>query len=128
MSYISQTYIIQAPLNQVWKALTDPDMIDEWGGGPATMDEEVGTNFELWGGDIWGKNIEVDAKRHLKQEWFGGEWEQPSIVSYDLTGNNKETTVVITQEGMPESEKKKLEEGWRDSFFEPIKKFLEKSE
>ena len=54
---IRQIYLINSSLEEVWKALTDPKYIDAWGGGPAKMDEKVGTKFELWGGDIHGKNI-----------------------------------------------------------------------
>jgi len=52
MKSIKQTYRIQAPVSMVWQALVDPEVIERWGGGPVKMDDQVGTRFELWGGDI----------------------------------------------------------------------------
>jgi len=37
----------------------DPQAIEGWGAGPAKMDEKVGTEFSLWDGEVWGKNIKV---------------------------------------------------------------------
>lgn len=125
MASFTQTYIIQAPAHQVWLALTDPDIIEEWGAGPATMDDTVGDEFELWGGDIWGKNIVVIRNKQLKQEWFAGDWEQPSIVTFDFSGKGNETTVVLTHENVPDAEAQSLAEGWLNFYFEPIKKLLE---
>jgi activator of HSP90 ATPase len=126
MASFSQTYIILASVHEVWQAIVDPEKINAWGGGPAVMDDKVGTEFELWGGDIWGKNIEVVHHKKLKQEWFAGEWDQPSIVTIDMTGASHQTTIVLTHDQVPDEEQASLEAGWKDSYFEPIKNFLEK--
>lgn len=57
MKTIKQTYLIKASLQDVWQALIDPVIIAKWGGGPAQMNDKVGTEFTLWGGEIYGKNI-----------------------------------------------------------------------
>ena len=56
---IKKVYKISTAKDKVWQALINPTIIDEWGGGPSKMDSKVGTEFELWNGDIYGKNIEV---------------------------------------------------------------------
>ena len=53
---IKQHYVIKAPVAKVWRSFVDPKVIDSWGGGPAKMDDKVGTKFSLWGGDIYGIN------------------------------------------------------------------------
>lgn len=60
MKTIKQTYQINAPSSRVWQALIDPKIIDKWGGGPAHMNDKVGTEFTLWGGDIYGKNLRLE--------------------------------------------------------------------
>jgi uncharacterized protein YndB with AHSA1/START domain len=127
MSSFTQTFLINAPANLVWQCLTDPDLIDGWGGGPATMDAKLGTEFELWGGDIWGKNIEVIPHKKLKQEWYAGEWDQPSIVTFEISGSGKQTNVQLTHEQMPENEQKSLEDGWQQYYLGPLKEYVEKS-
>ena len=54
MKTITQEYVINAPIEKVWLALIDPLVIEQWGGGPAVMNDRVGTEFKLWDGDIWG--------------------------------------------------------------------------
>jgi len=127
MPSFTQTYIINTSPNHVWQALTDPDMLNDWGAGPASMDDAVGTEFELWGGDIWGKNVEVVENKKLVQEWYSGEWEVPSIVTFELAGDHKATTIVLTHHDFPEAEQTSLEQGWQDFYIGPMKTFLENS-
>ena len=65
---INQEYVIDSPAAEVWNALTNTDYIEKWGGGPIKMDDKVGSEFSLWGGDIHGKNIEVVENKKLVQE------------------------------------------------------------
>ncbi|MAG60065.1 hypothetical protein CMO96_04730 [Candidatus Woesebacteria bacterium] len=51
---IEKDYHIKASKDKVWQALVDPDVVNRWGGGPATMSDEEGSEFKLWGGDIHG--------------------------------------------------------------------------
>ena len=126
MKAIRQTYHIKASIEEVWKALTDTKYIDGWGGGPAKMSDKVGFQFSLWGGDIYGKNIEVIANKKLVQEWFGGKWDGPSIATFVLSSKNDQTTIEFTHIDVPESEYKDIEQGWKDYYLGPLKEYLEK--
>jgi activator of HSP90 ATPase len=59
MKSIYKKYTIAAPVSEVWRALVDPEYIDDWGAGKAHMDDTNGYEFSLWNGDIYGTNIEV---------------------------------------------------------------------
>ena len=122
---IHQIYSFKASIADVWRALTDPKWIDEWGGGPAKMDGSVGTKFTLWGGDIHGTNIEVLPKRKLVQEWYGGKWPAPSIVTFELSSHGETTTITLTHLDLPEKAFKEIEEGWREYYLGPLQGFLE---
>lgn len=125
MKTIKQNYTIKAPVEKVWRALTDPKEIDDWGGGLAEMDGEVGTEFKLWGGDIWGKNLEVDANGKLVQEWYGGDWNEPSKVTFIIRGNGNETTIDLIHENVPDDEEKEIADGWKRYYLGPMKEMLE---
>ena len=125
MKTIKQTYIINSPLEEVWKGLTDSKYIDAWGGGPAKMNEKVGTKFEFWGGDIHGKNIEVVPLKKLKQEWFGGNWDNPSIVTFTLTQEKDAIKIDLLHTDVPDSETKDIDQGWKEYYLDPLKKYLE---
>ncbi|HLD96125.1 MAG TPA: SRPBCC domain-containing protein, partial [Patescibacteria group bacterium] len=85
MKTIRQEYQIKAPVEKVWEALTVPAVIEKWGGGPSKMVAEDLSEFELWGGDIHGRNTEVVANRKLVQDWYSGKWEKPSRATFDLS-------------------------------------------
>jgi activator of HSP90 ATPase len=123
---IRKVYKISSTVDQVWNALVDPSVIDEWGGGPSTMDSKVGTEFELWNGDIYGKNIEVITKSKLVQEWFGGDWAKPSIVTFTLKKDNSNTILELEQIDVPDKEFEDIEYGWDDYYIGPMKLMLEK--
>lgn len=126
MKIIKQTYLVNSSLEEVWKALTDPKYINGWGGGPAKMDDKKGTKFEFWGGDIHGKNIEIIPFKKLKQEWFGGIWDKPSIVTFTLTKQDNKALIDLLHTDVPDSEAKDIDEGWKEYYLGPLKEYLEK--
>lgn len=126
MRTIRQTYLINSSLDEVWKALTNPKYINAWGGGPAKMDDKVGTKFELWGGDIYGKNIEVVPLERLVQEWFAGNWEKPSTATFTLTEEKDAVKINLLHTGLPDNETKDIEQGWKEYYLGPLKEYLEK--
>lgn len=125
MKAIRQTYHIKAPIGEVWKALTDMKYIDGWGGGPAKMSDKVGSSFSLWDGDTHGKNIEAVTNKKLVQEWFSGKWSKPSVATFNLTTDGKTSTIDFVHENVPEEEFNDIEQGWKDYYLGPIKKYLE---
>lgn len=129
MDIIEQRYLIRATPDKIWRALTNPKVIEKWGGGPAKMSDKVGFEFSLWGGDIYGKNVEVinssKSEKKLVQEWYGGEWEFPSLVTFILNYDGEKTEVILVHKDLPKDEITDFAEGWRDFYFGPIKKLLE---
>ena len=126
MKTIKQTYHVHSSLEEVWKGLTDPKYIDGWGGGPAKIDEKKGTEFEFWGGDIYGINVEVVPLKKLVQEWFAGKWDKPSIVAFTLTKEKDTVKIDLLHTGVPDNEAKDIDEGWKEYFLGPLKEYLEK--
>ncbi len=125
MKKIQQTYHINAPVSRVWKAFIDAKTIDAWGGGPATIDDNVGTEFALWGGDIHGTNTRVVKEKMLVQNWYGGDWPEPSSVKFTLAPEERGTKVILVHDGIPDDEVDSIRNGWRDYYLGPMKEFLE---
>jgi len=123
---IKQTYFIKSSPSKVWKALTDPKYIDGWGGGPAKMDEKEGSEFSLWGGDIFGTNTKVIKEKKLIQNWFGGKWEKASVATFILEPEKNGTKLEFTHIGVPEKNFKDIESGWKEYYLGPLKEYLEK--
>lgn len=125
MKHITQTYAIKAPLKKVWQALVDPEIITDWGGGPAKMDEKEGTEFSLWGGDIHGTNTKVVPYKLLTQDWYEGGWVKPSRVSFTLTHKNEVTTLKLDHKDIPDDAATDIEDGWKTYYLGPMKELLE---
>lgn len=123
---IDKVYVIDAPREAVWKALTDPGSIERWGAGPAAMAAEPGFDFELWGGDIHGTVLEVDPGVSMLLEWYGGDWDAPSLASFTLSDMpGAGTRVELQNTGVPEDEAADIDAGWDDFYLGPIKALLE---
>lgn len=122
---IKKVYKIRSSIEEVWKALVDQSVIDKWGGGPSKMTETVNSDFELWNGDIYGRNIKIIHESQLVQEWFGGDWAKPSIVTFTLKNENSYVILKLEQINVPDPDFEDIDSGWDDFFLGPMKKMLE---
>lgn len=122
---IRKTYVIAAPTDKVWAALTDPDVIERWGGGPADMAAEPDFAFSLWGGSIFGTVVDVDPGRSMVQEWYGGNWDAPSIARFTLTAEAGGTRLDLENTGVPDEDASDIDAGWDDYYLGPVKALLE---
>ena len=104
---IEKVYTIGVDIDKVWATLTDP------------------TEIRGWGGDIYGRNIEISAPNYLKQEWYSGTWKEPSFVEFHLTERNGQTELRLIQNKVPENEKDEIDAGWDDYYLGAIKSYLE---
>lgn len=125
MKTIVQNYDIDAPIEKVWEALVNTKEIEGWGGGPAIMDDKESTKFSLWGGDVHGTNIEVEKFKKLVQEWYGGEWKEPSIVTFKLQKLGSSTKLELLHENIPDEEYEDIDQGWQDYYLGPLKRYVE---
>ena len=116
---------MHASLQTVWDAFTKPSIIEKWGGGLAKMDAHVGTHFTLWGGDIHGVNKEIAPMKMIVQEWYGGAWPHPSIVTFTLSEKNGLVTVELDHDNIPDEAAKDIEQGWKEYYLGPMKELVE---
>jgi uncharacterized protein YndB with AHSA1/START domain len=84
------------PLEEVWRALTDPAKVPLWtkeglGGRLEGFQPIVGTRFKFvakrqpwWRGFVECEVMEVRAPSLLRYTWVGDEGESPSLVTYQL--------------------------------------------
>lgn len=117
---------INALPEEVYDALTKPFAIELWSGSPAIMSTEPGSEFELWEGDICGRNLKFEENKLIEQEWYFGEQEDPSIVTFRIYAEGKEkSSLLITQTNIPDEDYDDLIEGWESVYIDPLKHFLE---
>lgn len=126
MDRIEQTYIIDAPPEQVWQALTDPELISQWSGAQAEFSAEPGAEYKLWNGDIAGSVVEVVPMNRLVQTWKPNNWTvEDSIVTFTLSPSEGGTRVDLIHENVQDWDYAGTSEGWDIYYVGVIKKMLE---
>ncbi|UPK72624.1 SRPBCC domain-containing protein [Chitinophaga filiformis] len=110
-------FIIPAPPEDLYKALTNPSTIQLWSGEPAEMSTEPGTEFSLWEDSIVGMNLEFEEDKKIVQEWYFGEQEEASIVTIILHPNKKGTDVELRHTNIPDEAYDDIIEGWNNAYF-----------
>ena len=91
MKDFKQHFVVPAPPEEVYQALTREATIRLWTGDVAEMSTEPGSEFSLWDGSIAGVNLEFTEDKKIVQEWYFGEQEAPSIVTIILHPPQKRT-------------------------------------
>jgi uncharacterized protein YndB with AHSA1/START domain len=112
MPTIEQTYEMNATPEEVFEALVNPDLIQDWSGDEAKMSAEIGAKFSLWGGQMFGTNLEVITNKKLVQEWCYDQWETPSKVTFTIKIKGKKTIVNLLHEDVPEKSVNSIADGW----------------
>jgi len=111
---------------ELFNALTQRDMIQIFTGGEAKMKEsaEAGGTFELLGGNISGKYIEVVPFTKIVQEWRLKSWPTGhfSQVTISIKQTKDDTKVTVSQTGVPSKEVESTREGWLRYYFSAMKR------
>ena len=105
------TVIINAPVQKVWEALTQPELVKLWQyGSDLLTDWKVGSEITFtteWEGKIfeqWGKVLEIKTNELIKYSLFAprpGLEDKPEnffIMSYTLSSEKSKTKLEIIQE------------------------------
>jgi uncharacterized protein YndB with AHSA1/START domain len=118
-------YIIPAPPEDVYLALTNPATIHLWSGEPAEMSTETGTEFSLWEGSITGKNLEFVEGKKIVQQWYFGDQEEDSIVTIILHPHQHGTSLELRHANIPDEAYDDIIEGWNDTYMQSLIDFYD---
>lgn len=120
-------YIVPAPPEEVYLALTLEATIMLWTGDNAEMVAEPGTEFSMWDGSIIGKNLEFEPNKKIVQQWYFGEEEDvtPSIVTIKLHPHKQGTSVELRHTNIPDDAFEDIYEGWDYAYFGELIDFYE---
>ncbi|MCK4751068.1 MAG: SRPBCC domain-containing protein [Bacteroidales bacterium] len=125
MKELRKYYRIKGTPAEIYAALINPFSIALWTGSQAEMNEEVGSNFSLFDGDIEGKNLEFEKDRRIVQEWFFGEQETQSIVTITLRPDRHYTKIELHHSNIPDEAFEDISHGWDEYYFGALKEFFE---
>jgi uncharacterized protein YndB with AHSA1/START domain len=135
---IKKTINIKAPASEVWKALTDPDLVKRYFFGTnVDSDWKAGspiTYSGIWEGRAYkdkGKIIEIEEGKKLRHtHWssLSGLSDAPEnyyTVMYELKENGNRTSLTVTQSGnMTDESAQHSGQNWQGAL-EKMKELLE---
>lgn len=125
MKDFKKYYIIPAPPQDVYLALTNPLTIHLWSGEEAVMSEEPGSEFSLWEGSIVGKNLEFEKDKKIVQEWYFGDQQERSLVTIKLHPDSSGTSVELRHTNIPDEDYDEIVDGWNNIYFGALQEFYE---
>lgn len=125
MKTFKKYILLPAPPEEVYLGLTKAQSIQLWTGAEVEFEEEAGTEFSFWDGDIVGKNLEFEPGKKIVQQWYFGEDNEPSIVTIKLHPDKKGTSLEFVQTNIPEEDYKEFTEGINEYYLGGLADFFE---
>jgi len=132
--------IFNAPVEKVWKAITDKQQMKQWYFDIAEFKPEVGFKFQFTGVGKDGNTqylhlcevTEVIPKRKLTYSWRYDGYEGNSFLTFELSAEGDKTRLKFSHEGIetfsengPDFAKESFAEGWTHIIGKSLNEFLE---
>ena len=125
---IKTTYVVYAPPDKVFEALTNPEIIAAWSGGLSVVELKKGGKFELFDGWTKGEMLSFKKGKELSYSWKPNEWNKKtraSVVHYQFREHPAGTEIIMEHTGIPNQEEKdKHANGWVDYVFDPLNEYF----
>lgn len=139
---------LNAPLNKVWKAITDKDQMKQWYFDLPEFKAEPGFEFQFLAGSDEKKYLHVCkvtavvVGKKISYSWHYKGYPGNSIVTFELfeegdlpPGKSGKTRIKLTHEGLesfvasknPDFDKKNFVDGWTQIIGTSLKEFVEKA-
>ena len=123
MKNLKKYYIIAETPEIVYRGLTTETTIMAWTGEQAIMPTEPGAEFSMWDGSISGKILELEEGKKIVQQWYFGDQEEESVVTFKLHPHAKGTSIELTHTNIPEEDFDDMVKGWDKSYFGALQDF-----
>jgi activator of HSP90 ATPase len=109
-----------------YESIIDQKKFVAFSGMPATIDAAAGGAFSMFGGLIVGRNVELVPGQRIVQAWRPSHWDPGiySLVHFELKPRAQECTLFFDHTGFPAGEYDHLDWGWKNHYWEPLKKYL----
>ena len=130
---IHQEVVFQASRKRVYEALTDAKQFTKvtsfspvMKAAPAEISGVIGGAFSCFSGHIVGRQLELVPNERIVQAWRVVTWDPGvySIAKFELKEQSSETRLVFDHTGFPNGKAEHLAAGWKENYWEPLRKYL----
>ena len=135
---IERTY--EAPIERVWKAITDKDQMKQWYFDIAEFKPEVGFEFQFEGGSENKRYLhlckitEAEFEKKLTYSWRYKDYDGNSFVTFELFAEGDKTRLKLTHTGLetfPQNNqdfsRESFTAGWTYIIGTSLREFVEKA-
>lgn len=127
---IRQTIILNASANDIYDALMDETQHTAFTESQAHIDATLGGAMDAYDGYITGRFLELEPNARIVQIWRAEEdgWpeEHFSTLTITLTPRHNGTAIGLLQTDVPEHLSRSIAEGWKEYYWKPLRKYLER--
>ncbi|MEJ5053230.1 SRPBCC family protein [Sphingobacterium sp. MYb382] len=125
MKDFKKYFIVSAPPEDIYRALTTEITIRLWTGDEVEIDPQEGGEFSMWDGAIQGRFISLEPYSKIVQQWYFGEQEEPSIVTIKLHEHKKGTSFEINHSNIPDEDYDDIVGGWQETYMASLIDFYQ---
>jgi uncharacterized protein YndB with AHSA1/START domain len=121
------TAYIPAPPQAVYDAWLNGERHAAMTGSPAHGEPVVGAHFDAWNGYVRGTNLELEPGQRIFQSWRAADFPQDapdSRLEIEFRHEGDGTRLILRHTGLPDGKGTDYEQGWEDSYFEPMRAFF----
>ncbi len=126
---IKQTVAFNAKPEEVYDLIMNAKKHAAFTGGSVKMSKKENGKFVIFDGYCRGYNIELHEGKKIVQAWNFAEdgWPEDhhSTCTFSFAKSPKGTKLSFTQTGIPAHKAKALADGWKQYYWEPMKKYIE---
>ncbi|MBN2637576.1 MAG: SRPBCC domain-containing protein [Bacteroidales bacterium] len=116
---------IDAEPEDVYACLTNSFTIELWSDMKAQVEAAPDTEFEIFDGSIAGKMLELVPDKKVVQEWYFGDQEEKSVVTFIIHPDKQKVSLELRHTNIPDEAYDEIIEGWEEYYLGRIKEFLE---
>ncbi|GEQ70181.1 hypothetical protein JCM33374_g3857 [Metschnikowia sp. JCM 33374] len=108
---------------QLYITLLDSQRVSAWSRSNAQIEAKEGSEFQLFGGSISGKILELVTNERIRQAWRLDSWRTGHFAELDiqLKQGAGETTMVVKWSGIPIGEEDRVRGNFQDYYVRAIK-------
>lgn len=128
MKTIKQSVVFRSNPHEVYEALMDSKKHAQFTEAPAKISREVGGKISAYDGWIEGVNQELVKDKKIVQKWRGADWPEGhySKAVFELEKVKEGTKLTFTQTDVPDDQVEHISHGWKEHYWERMRKMLEK--
>ena len=113
---------ISATPEEVYLAMIKPQAIRLWSGADAEMQEESGTVFSWFDGDITGEITRLEYGKIIGMKWYFGDLQSEVTLKFHTKGNG--TSLEIRQSEIPDEAFENIKDGWEEMIIPSLSEYF----